>query len=86
MSTLKDMIFDLSEANGTPGEEGEISNIIEKYVSKFAEVKKDKFGNVTADMIHFDRTLSFRFDQLFTNHQATRPLHIIVCQRYFRLS
>ena len=57
MSTLKDMIFDLSEANGTPGEEGEISNIIEKYVSKFAEVKKDKFGNVTADMPAGEKTV-----------------------------
>ena len=50
MSTLKDMIFDLSEANGTPGEEGEISNIIEKYESKIAAEKKNKFGNVSADM------------------------------------
>ena len=57
MSTLKDMIFNLSEANGTPGEEGEISNIIEKYVSKFAEVKKDKFGNVTADMPAGEKTV-----------------------------
>ena len=42
------MIFELSEANGTPGAEDEISNIIEKHVSSFAEVKRDRFGNVTA--------------------------------------
>lgn len=57
MDTLKKMIFDLSEANGTPGAESEISNIIEKYVSKFAEVKKDKFGNVTADMPAGEKTV-----------------------------
>ena len=43
MEDLKKMIFELSEANGTPGEENEISDIIEKYVSGFSEVKKDKF-------------------------------------------
>lgn len=48
MNTLENMIFELSEANGTPGAEDEISNIIEKYVSSFAEVKRDRFGNVTA--------------------------------------
>ncbi len=48
MNTLEIMIFELSEANGTPGAEDEISNIIEKYVSGFAEVKRDRFGNVTA--------------------------------------
>lgn len=48
MNTLENMIFELSEANGTPGAEDEISNIIEKYVSGFAEVKRDRFGNVTA--------------------------------------
>lgn len=48
MNTLENMIFELSEANGTPGAEDEISNIIEKYVSGFAEVKRDGFGNVTA--------------------------------------
>ena len=57
MSTLRDMIFDLSEANGTPGAESEISNIIEKYVSKFANVKKDKFGNVTAEMPAGEKTI-----------------------------
>lgn len=57
MSTLRDMIFDLSEANGTPGAESEISNIIEKYVSKFADVKKDKFGNVTAEMPAGEKTI-----------------------------
>lgn len=50
MEMLKKMIFDLSEANGTSGAEDEISEIIEKYVSDFAEVKRDKFGNVTAEM------------------------------------
>ncbi len=48
MNTLENMIFELSEANGTPGAEDEISNIIEKYVSSFAEVKRDRVGNVTA--------------------------------------
>lgn len=48
MNTLENMIFELSEANGTPGAEDEISNIIEKHVSSFAEVKRDRFGNVTA--------------------------------------
>ncbi len=48
MNTLENMIFELSEANGTPGAEDEISNIIEKCVSSFAEVKRDRFGNVTA--------------------------------------
>ena len=57
MNTLKDMIFELSEANGTPGAESDISYIIEKYVSAFAEVKKDKFGNVTADMPAGDKTI-----------------------------
>ena len=57
MDDLKKMIFELSEANGTPGEENEISDIIEKYVSGFAEVKKDKFGNVTADMPAGEKTV-----------------------------
>lgn len=50
MFSLKNMIFDLSEANGTPGEEKEISDIIKKYTSEFADVKTDRFGNVIADM------------------------------------
>ena len=57
MNTLKDMIFELSEANGTPGAESDISYIIEKYVSAFAEVEKDKFGNVTADMPAGEKTI-----------------------------
>ena len=42
MSILKDMIFDLSEANGTPGEENEISELIEKYVSRFASTSHSR--------------------------------------------
>ncbi len=57
MNTLKNMIFELSEANGTPGEESEISNIIEKYVSGFAEVKRDSFGNVTARLPAGEKTI-----------------------------
>ncbi|HAX84648.1 MAG TPA: peptidase M42 [Ruminococcaceae bacterium] len=57
MNTLKDMIFELSEANGTPGAESDISYIIEKYVFAFAEVKKDKFGNITADMPAGNKTI-----------------------------
>lgn len=57
MDSLKNMIFDLSESNGTSGAEGEISDIIEKYVSAFAEVKKDKFGNVTAYMPAGEKTI-----------------------------
>lgn len=57
MSTLENMIFDLSEANGTPGAEGEISNIIEKYASIFAEVKRDRFGNITAELPAGEKTI-----------------------------
>lgn len=57
MDSLKNMIFDLSENNGTSGAEGEISDIIENYVSAFAEVKKDKFGNVTAYMPAGEKTI-----------------------------
>ena len=57
MDSLINMIFDLSESNGTSGAEGEISDIIENYVSSFAEVKKDKFGNVTAYMPAGEKTI-----------------------------
>lgn len=57
MNTLENMIFELSEANGTPGAEDEISNIIEKCVSGFAEVKRDRFGNVTAYLPAGEKTV-----------------------------
>lgn len=57
MDSLKNMIFYLSESNGTSGAESEISDIIKKYVSAFAEVKTDKFGNVTADLPSGSKTI-----------------------------
>lgn len=48
MNELKAMIFNLSEANGTSGAEDEVIDVIEKYVSDFAEFGRDKFGNAVA--------------------------------------
>lgn len=48
MNELKHIIFSLSEANGTSGDEDEVINVIEKYVSNFAEFGRDKFGNAVA--------------------------------------
>lgn len=48
MDELKCMIFSLSEANGTSGDEDAVINVIEKYVSDFVEIGKDKFGNAVA--------------------------------------
>lgn len=57
MDTLKNLIFSLSEANGTPGAENEISDIIEKYTSSFAKVARDRFGNVTAELPGNEKTI-----------------------------
>lgn len=57
MDSLKNLIFSLSESNGTPGAENEISDIIEKYISDFAEVSRDRFGNVTATLAGNEKTI-----------------------------
>ena len=50
MNDLKNLILSLSGANGTPGEENEISELIEKYVSRFASTSRDRFSNLTAEL------------------------------------
>lgn len=50
MNELKAMIFNLSEANGTSAAEDEVIDVIEKYVSDFAEFGRDKFGNAVATL------------------------------------
>lgn len=57
MNDLKNLILSLSGANGTPGEENEISELIEKYVSRFASTSRDRFSNLTAELPGSSKTI-----------------------------
>lgn len=57
MNDLKNFILSLSGANGTPGEENEISELIEKYVSRFASTSRDRFSNLTAELSGSAKTI-----------------------------
>lgn len=57
MNDLKNMILSLSGANGTPGEENEITELIEKYVSGFASTSRDRFSNLTAELKGSGKTI-----------------------------
>lgn len=57
MNDLKNLILSLSGANGTPGEENEISELIEKYVSCFASTSRDRFSNLTAELPGNSKTI-----------------------------
>ena len=57
MNDLKNLILSLSGANGTPGEENEISELIEKYVSRFASTSRDRFSNLTAELPGNSKTI-----------------------------
>ena len=84
MQSLKELIFSLSQANGTPGEENEISDIIENYISSFASVKRDKSGNVTAELPAKGKTILLdahmdRIGMVVTHIEDGGFVHIAKC-------
>lgn len=50
MNKLKEMIFSLAAANGTPGAENEINNKIKEYLPDGFIAETDRFGNLTASV------------------------------------
>jgi putative aminopeptidase FrvX len=46
MSELENVILNLANANGTSGDENEVSELLTKYLSVYAQSGTDKFGNV----------------------------------------
>lgn len=50
MSELKELIISLSGANGTPGSENEISDMIASILGKYMTAAKDNFGNIVGTL------------------------------------
>lgn len=57
MEKLKKMIFSLAGANGTPGDEREIQNVIKKYLPDGMSSENDKSGNLIATLKGDNRTV-----------------------------
>lgn len=53
---IKQMIIDLSRANGTSGREDDIKNKIKEFIADY-EVSEDKFGNLVAEIKGTEKTI-----------------------------